>query len=389
MASDSIFAWSTTASDNDDADSTINWSEGQNPSTVNNSARALMARVSEFLSDITSAKTTAGTGAAYTVTATQQPASLPDGFTLLILPHADNTGTCTINVNGLGAKALRSTSAENMAAGVLKANQAALVAYRQSSDEFLVLSGGGAEGTQFNWSKGADVASASSLTLGTDGNSFDITGTTAITSIGTLGVGTLVLLQFDDALTLTHHATDLVLPGEADIITQAGDTALFWEYATDDWRCINYQRSASLASGGGGPGKGEDRQQSIIRTNAKNITADITLSDHETTFTADAGADTLSVGTTDGFADEDTVYLTTTGTLPAGLSISTEYYVVSAAASTLQLAATNGGSAINITDTGSGTHTIYQAINGMSAGPITIESGHTVTIPEGSTWTVV
>ena len=58
MASDSIFAWSTTASDNDDADSTINWSEGQNPSTVNNSARALMARVSEFLSDITSAKTT-------------------------------------------------------------------------------------------------------------------------------------------------------------------------------------------------------------------------------------------------------------------------------------------------------------------------------------------
>ena len=139
--SDSIFAWSTTASDNDDADSTINWSEGQNPSTVNNSARAVMARVSEFLSDITSAKTTAGTGAAYTVTATQQPASLPDGFTLLILPHADNTGTCTIDVNGLGAKALRSTSAENMAAGVLKANQTALVAYRQSSDEFLVLAG--------------------------------------------------------------------------------------------------------------------------------------------------------------------------------------------------------------------------------------------------------
>lgn len=139
--SDSIFAWSTTASDNDDADSTINWTEGQNPSTVNNSARAVMARVSEFLSDITSAKTTAGTGAAYTVTATQQPASLPDGFTLLILPHADNTGTCTIDVNGLGAKALRSTSAENMAAGVLKANQTALVAYRQSSDEFLVLAG--------------------------------------------------------------------------------------------------------------------------------------------------------------------------------------------------------------------------------------------------------
>ena len=247
MASDSIFAWSTTASDNDDADSTINWSEGQNPSTVNNSARAIMARVSEFLSDITSAKTTAGTGAAYTVTATQQPASLPDGFTLLILPHADNTGTCTINVNGLGAKALRSTSAENMAAGVLKANQTALVAYRQSSDEFLVLAGGNAEGTQFNWLKGADVASAAALDLGTDGNSFNITGTTTITSVNTLGIGTLVVLKFDDVLTLTHDATDLILPGAADIVTAAGDVAFMWEYASGDWQCVGYMRNDGTA----------------------------------------------------------------------------------------------------------------------------------------------
>jgi len=247
MASDSIFAWSTTASDNDDADSTINWSEGQNPSTVNNSARALMARVSEFLSDITSAKTTAGTGAAYTVTATQQPASLPDGFTLLILPHADNTGTCTINVNGLGAKALRSTSAANMAAGVIKTNQPALIVYRQSSDEFLVLAGGNAEGTQFNWLKGADVASAAALDLGTDGNSFNITGTATITSVNTLGIGTLVLLKFDDVLTLTHDATDLILPGAADIVTAAGDVAFMWEYASGDWQCVAYMRNDGTA----------------------------------------------------------------------------------------------------------------------------------------------
>lgn len=38
---DSLFAWEPTASasDNDDADSTINWRENQNPDTVNNSAR--------------------------------------------------------------------------------------------------------------------------------------------------------------------------------------------------------------------------------------------------------------------------------------------------------------------------------------------------------------
>jgi len=94
--------------------------------------------------------------------------------------------------------------------------------------------------------KGADVASANALTLGADGNYFDITGTTAITSIGTLGVGRIVKLHFDGALTLTHHATDLVLPGAANITTAAGDEAEFFEYATGDWRCTNYQYISSI-----------------------------------------------------------------------------------------------------------------------------------------------
>ena len=92
--------------------------------------------------------------------------------------------------------------------------------------------------------KGADVASATALTLGNDGNYFDITGTTTITSIGTLGVGTIVKLHFDGALTLTHHATDLILPGGANITTAAGDEAEFIEYASGDWRCTNYQIAA-------------------------------------------------------------------------------------------------------------------------------------------------
>jgi len=96
---------------------------------------------------------------------------------------------------------------------------------------------------QIQWSKGVDVASANALVLGTDGNTFDITGTTTITSISTLSPGTLVLLHFDSALTLTHHSTDLILPDGVNIKTAAGDNALFFEYTTGSWRCINYQRS--------------------------------------------------------------------------------------------------------------------------------------------------
>jgi len=100
--------------------------------------------------------------------------------------------------------------------------------------------------SQVRWSKGADFASANALTLGTDGNYFDITGTTAITSIGTLGVGTIIKLHFDGALTLTHHATDLILPGAANITTAAGDEAEFIEYATGDWRCTSYVKASGF-----------------------------------------------------------------------------------------------------------------------------------------------
>jgi hypothetical protein len=41
----SIYDWSTTASTNGSADATINFAEGQTPSSVNDSARALMARI--------------------------------------------------------------------------------------------------------------------------------------------------------------------------------------------------------------------------------------------------------------------------------------------------------------------------------------------------------
>jgi len=107
---------------------------------------------------------------------------------------------------------------------------------------------------QVRWSKGADIASAAALSPGTDGNYFDVTGTTSITSINALAVGTVIKLHFDAALTLTHHATDLILPGAANITTAAGDEAEFIEYATGDWRCINYQVAATAPGGGAGSG---------------------------------------------------------------------------------------------------------------------------------------
>lgn len=92
---------------------------------------------------------------------------------------------------------------------------------------------------------GSDVVSDASLALGPNGDYFDVTGTTTITSIDARAVGGVVRLHFDGILTLTHHATNLILPGGANITTAAGDEFTFVEYASGDWRCTGY----ALASG--------------------------------------------------------------------------------------------------------------------------------------------
>jgi len=117
-----------------------------------------------------------------------------------------------------------------------------------STNTDLTLSANGTGGVKvsdyFQLTKGSDISSATGLSLGTDGNAFDVTGTTTITSIGTQGIGSHVTLHFDGALTFTHHSTNLILPGATNIITAAGDIAVMYEYASADWRCISYTRAS-------------------------------------------------------------------------------------------------------------------------------------------------
>jgi hypothetical protein len=92
------------------------------------------------------------------------------------------------------------------------------------------------------WAKGANIASASTLSLPGDGNYHHITGTTTVTAISTEQAGTWIALEFDAALTLTYNGTSLILPGSANITTAAGDTAVFVSEGSGNWRCVNYTR---------------------------------------------------------------------------------------------------------------------------------------------------
>lgn len=93
-------------------------------------------------------------------------------------------------------------------------------------------------------SKGSDVASTATADVGAvAGLMHDITGTTTITSLGTVSSGVWKLLKFEGALTLTHNATSLILPGAANITTADGDTALFMSEGSGNWRCHHYTRA--------------------------------------------------------------------------------------------------------------------------------------------------
>ncbi|CAN7493236.1 tail fiber domain-containing protein [Phyllobacterium sp. LjRoot231] len=100
-----IYDWSTTAGSNATADGDINWAEGQFPSTVNNSARQMMARVAQWLDD-NGVLTVTGTNT-IAVTTNSPILTIATGMTLSFRAAATNTTAVTLNVNGLGGKDIR------------------------------------------------------------------------------------------------------------------------------------------------------------------------------------------------------------------------------------------------------------------------------------------
>lgn len=85
------------------------------------------------------------------------------------------------------------------------------------------------------------------------------------------------------------------------------------------------------------------------------------------TFTADASTDTCTYTSTANIPSNlltgTEIRFTTTTTLPAGLALATDYYLIRASDGTFKVATTYAnalaGTAINITDAGTGTHTLY------------------------------
>lgn len=249
------------------------WPEGQEPSTVNNCARAQMGGEKRWWDRSNSTATTAGTSTAYVLTYSAAESGLYDGEETSFVLHTTCGDAPTLNRDGLGAKPLRRYDFVTqgfiaVAAADFFINQILRVRYNLSADRYDIIAASlwtgnfvstagnnvftGTQtfdntltmaGAAFNESHGADVASSNTLNLTTTtGNAVDVTGTNAITAV-TLAEGAERTVRFSGALTLTNGAS-LVLPNNgSDIVTAAGDFAVFRGYAGGVVRVSDYQRA--------------------------------------------------------------------------------------------------------------------------------------------------
>jgi hypothetical protein len=167
-----------------------------------------------------------------------------------------NAGTAALTIDPSGAETINSA-----ATLVLQAGQAAFIFDGGAAWECIIAGGtaiGAALLAALNSAAVADLASAAPVDIASAATTdigaatspnVRITGTTGITSLGTVAAGTRRFLAFAAALTLTHNATSLILPGAANITTAAGDTAVARSLGSGNWVIESFARAAGLPIG--------------------------------------------------------------------------------------------------------------------------------------------
>jgi microcystin-dependent protein len=134
-----LYKWSQTASSDATADPTINWAEGQSPSSINDSARAMMAATAKYRDDIAGAIVTSGTSTAYAISSYQVFDTLAHvgGQMIAFTPHTTNgAGPVTLNVDSLGSKPLRSAPNVELLAGTIIQGTPYVATYNNSDGAF-------------------------------------------------------------------------------------------------------------------------------------------------------------------------------------------------------------------------------------------------------------
>jgi hypothetical protein len=200
--------------------------------------------------------TVGGTADVITISPSPVIASYVTGQMFSFIASGANTTNVTINVNGLGAKAVTKNGTTALVAGDIPSGF--LVSIRYDGTRFQLV---GSASTAFNGgtltgditmsassiieAEGAAVASASSTNIwATDGNTRHITGNTTINDFGTAPqVGARMKLIFDGTPTLTQSANLNLNGGGSNIIIAADDWAEVYADTTTQFDVVVHRKS--------------------------------------------------------------------------------------------------------------------------------------------------
>lgn len=178
-----------------------------------------------------------GSANAYAVAPVPALGSYAAGQLVLLKPGNAVTGAATLNVNGLGAKTIKLPDGSDLGANAMVTTGIYLLVY--DGTNFIVTNP--AQTANFLLARGTALASAATVDVGAATSDFvEVSGTTAITSLGSTATRNHVWLKFQGVLTLTHNGTALILPGAANITTAAGDMAEFIRISAGNWQCVDY-----------------------------------------------------------------------------------------------------------------------------------------------------
>lgn len=136
---ENVQAWSTTAANNASADANINWAEGQDPASVNNSARSMMAAITKWKNDTGGNLTAGGSANALTVTTGEVliNAQLASGLRVCLKAASTNTSaTVTFAPDGLTAQNIKRADGSALAVGSIQAGMFLDLVYNSGTTEW-------------------------------------------------------------------------------------------------------------------------------------------------------------------------------------------------------------------------------------------------------------
>ena len=222
------------------------------------------------------------------------------------------------------------------------------------------------------------VASAATVAIGTaKANTISITGTTAITGFDTVAAGVVRRTVFAAALTLTHNVTKMILIGNANIATAAGDVAEWLSQGSGVWKLVNYTRAdgdsigtVSLAKGGTGATDAAGAKAALALNNVDNKSS-VTIRSELT-----SGNVTTALGYTPYNNTNPSNFITASASITGNAATATKL----ATARTINGVSFDGTADITVAD-----GTKLPTSGGTLNGPLTLSGGSDLTLRANGT----